>query len=46
MAHTTTIRVHKSTKRDLENLEFVKKQSFNEIIQELISTYNKSKVGK
>ncbi|MFC1801243.1 hypothetical protein ACFLZB_02175 [Nanoarchaeota archaeon] len=39
----TSIRIKRDTKRRLENLDFVKKQSYNEIIVELIKKYRKSK---
>ena len=39
----TSIRIKRETKRKLENLDFVKKQSYNEIILELIKKYRRSK---
>ena len=37
----TTIRIHQNTKEDLVKLDFVKKNSFDEIIQYLIKKYKK-----
>ncbi len=37
----TSIRVKKQTKKLLDDLDFVKKQSYNEIITELVKRYRK-----
>lgn len=39
----TSIRVKKQTKKLLDDLDFVKKQSYNEIITELVKRYRKCK---
>ena len=39
---TTTIRIHRETKQELENLG-KKNQTFDDIIQELIHTYKQFK---
>jgi len=38
---STTIRIEKSTKEKIENLGFVKKHTYNEILLTLIEFYNK-----
>ena len=43
--NTTTIRIEKSIKEELENLDFVRKDTFNQILSKLISFYNKNKKG-
>lgn len=40
---STTIRISLSTKEALENLDFVKKHTFDEIIMELINEHNNKK---
>ena len=40
---STTIRLNEETKKELENLDFVRKHSFDEIISELIKFYKKKK---
>ena len=42
---TTTIRIEKSIKEELENLDFVRRDTFNEILSKLIEFYNKNKSG-
>ncbi len=37
----TSIRIKRQTKKILDNLDFVKKQSYNEIITELVKRYKK-----
>lgn len=37
----TSIRIKRDTKKILESLDFVKKQSYNEIILELVKNYRK-----
>ena len=39
--NSTTIRIQINTKSKLEKLDFVKKHSYDEIINELITKYNK-----
>lgn len=38
---STTIRIEKSTKEKIENLDFVKKHTYNKILLVLIEFYNK-----
>lgn len=38
---STTIRIEKSTKEKIENLDFVRKHTYNEILLTLIEFYNK-----
>ena len=38
---STTIRIHNKTKSKLEKLDFVKKQTYDEILNYLIEYYNK-----
>lgn len=40
---STTIRVSASTKERLENLDFVRKDTFDEILSKLIEFYEKNK---
>jgi hypothetical protein len=40
---STTIRINKSTKEKIENLDFVKKHTFDEILTVLINFYEKRK---
>jgi len=40
---STTIRISEKTKQDIENLDFVKKHTFDEIILELIKFYREKK---
>jgi hypothetical protein len=40
---STTIRIDKATKNKIENLDFVKKHTFDEIILKLIEHYEKKK---
>ncbi len=42
-AKSTTIRINEETKEKLENLDFVKKHTFDEIILELIKSYEGEK---
>lgn len=37
---TTTIRISEETKKQLEELDFVRKHTFDEILSELIKDYN------
>jgi len=43
---TTTIRVEKCTKEKLENLDFVRKHTFDEILSKLIEFYEKNADGR
>jgi len=38
---STTIRIEKSTKEKIENLDFVRKHTYNKILLTLIEFYNK-----
>ena len=38
---STTIRINKSTKEKIENLDFVRKDTFDEILLKLIKSYEK-----
>lgn len=40
---STTIRINESVKKELENLDFVKKDTFNQILTKLIEFYNENK---
>ena len=40
---STTIRINQSTKEKIENLDFVRKDTFDEIILKLIKSYEKKK---
>jgi hypothetical protein len=40
---STTIRINESTKEKLETLDFVRKHTFDDILLELISIYEKRK---
>ncbi len=42
-AKSTTIRINRSTKEVLENLDFVRKHTFDEIMLKLMDIYNKRK---
>ena len=42
---TTTIRIEKSIKEELENLDFVRKNTYNQILSKLMEFYNKNKSG-
>lgn len=39
---STTIRISEETKNKIENLDFVRKHTFDEILNELIMFYNKN----
>jgi len=38
---TTTIRIEQETKEKIENLDFVRKDTYNQILLKLIEFYNK-----
>lgn len=40
---STTIRISEETKKKIENLDFVRKHTFDEILLELIKCYEKNK---
>lgn len=40
---STTIRIDKNTKEKIEKLDFVKKHTFDEILNQLINFYEKNK---
>ena len=40
---TTTIRIEQETKEKIENLDFVRKDTYNQILLKLIKFYNKHK---
>jgi hypothetical protein len=40
---STTIRISKETKEKIENLDFVRKDTFDQILNKLISFYEKNK---
>jgi len=42
-AKTTTIRIEQETKEKIENLDFVRKDTYNQILIKLIEFYNKHK---
>ena len=42
---STTIRISNQTKERIENLDFVRKHTFDEILNELIENYEKNKKG-
>ncbi len=42
-AKTITIRIEQTTKEQIENLDFVRKDTFNQILLKLIEFYNKQK---
>ena len=42
-ASSTTIRINQSTKEKIENLDFVRKHTFDEILNELIKSYEENK---
>ncbi len=41
--NTTTIRIEESIKEELANLDFVKKDTYNQILSKLIEFYNENK---
>jgi hypothetical protein len=41
-ASSTTIRISRETKEKIENLDFVRKHTFDEILNELVEFYDKS----
>ena len=43
---TTTIRIDESIKEELVNLDFVRKDTYNQILLKLIESYNKHKNKK
>jgi hypothetical protein len=43
---STTIRIKKSTKETMENLDFVRKDTFDQILNKLIIFYEKNKNAK
>jgi len=43
---STTIRISEETKEKLENLDFVRKHTFDNILLELIKFYEKNKKAK
>ena len=43
---TTTIRIEQKTKEKIENLDFVRKDTYNQILLKLIEFYNKHKKRK
>jgi len=43
---STTIRISRETKEKIENLDFVRKHTFDEILNKLIELYEESKRGK
>lgn len=40
---STTIRINQSTKERIENLDFVRKDTFDQILSKLIEFYEKNK---
>ncbi|MDD5191569.1 MAG: hypothetical protein PHH54_02880 [Candidatus Nanoarchaeia archaeon] len=42
---STTIRISEETKEKIENLDFVRKHTFDEILNELINNYKEKKKG-
>jgi len=40
---STTIRIEQTTKEQIENLDFVRKDTYNQILLKLIEFYNKHK---
>ena len=40
---STTIRISEETKEKIENLDFVRKHTFDEILNELIENYRENK---
>lgn len=44
-AISTTIRINQKTKEKIENLDFVRKHTFDEILNDLIDFYEKNKKG-
>ncbi len=43
---STTIRISQSTKEKIENLDFVRKDTFDEILLKLIDFYEKAKKSR
>lgn len=43
---STTIRISEETKHKIENLDFVRKHTFDQILIELIENYQKHKRGR
>ena len=43
---TTTIRIEQTTKKEIENLDFVRKDTYSQILSKLIKFYNKNKNKK
>ena len=43
---TTTIRIEQKTKEQIENLDFVRKDTYNQILLKLIEFYNEQKNKK
>ena len=43
--NTTAIRIDESIKEELANLDFVKKDTYNQILSKLIEFYNENKKG-
>ncbi len=43
---STTIRINQDTKEKIENLDFVRKDTFDQILSKLIEFYEKNKRGK
>ena len=42
---STTIRIEKETKEKIENLDFVRKDTYNQILLKLIEFYEENKKG-
>jgi hypothetical protein len=43
---STTIRINQDTKEKIENLDFVRKNTFDQILNKLIVFYEKNRGGK
>ena len=43
---STTIRINQETKEKIENIDFVRKDTFDQILNKLIEFYEKSKKRK
>lgn len=43
---STTIRINQSTKEKIENLDFVRKDTFDQILNKLIEFYEKNNKGE
>jgi len=41
---STTIRIHQDTKEKIENLDFVRKDTFDQILSKLIEFYEKRNI--